>query len=154
MSIISRIYFPLPGQLGLNTLAKDGPTVEVEISITTILQQNFQAKDLAIPTPVKGTALIDTGATISCIDDTVASKLGINPTGQINSGGMAGSSKRNLYPAKLTILAGNQRWQFESTGVIGVNIIYMGLIALIGRDFLSKGIMVYNGFLGIVDLCI
>ena len=153
MPIISRIYHS-SGQLGPNSLAKDGPRVEVEISITTVLQQNFQAKNLPIPNPVKGTALIDTGAAISCIDDTVASGLGINPTGQTNSGGMAGPSVRNSYSAKLTLLAGNQRWQFESTRVIGVNIVNQGLIALIGRDFLSRGMMVYSGFLGIVDLSI
>ena len=67
---------------------------------------------------------------------------------------MSGYSHRNSYTAKLAIIAGNQRWQFESARVMGVNIINQGLIALIGRDFLSKGMMVYSGFLGIVDLSI
>ena len=108
MSIISRIY-PSSNKLGPDNLAKDGPRIDVEVSITTELQQYFQSKNLPVPAPVKGMALIDTGATISCIDDTIASKLGINPTGRINSGGMSGSSVRNSYPVKLTILAGNQR---------------------------------------------
>ncbi|HII83210.1 MAG TPA: hypothetical protein HA269_08135 [Ferroplasma sp.] len=153
MPIISKIYHS-SGQLGPNVLAKGGPKVEVEISLASALQQALQANKTVIPSPVKGEALIDTGAQISCIDDTVASKLGISPTGQIHCGGMAGSSVRNLYSAKLTIVEGNQRWQFESASIIGVDIIKQGLVALIGRDFLGKGMMVYSGFLGIVDLSI
>lgn len=110
------------------------------------------SKNLPVPAPVKGMALIDAGTTLSFIDDTLASKLGINPTGRINSGGMRGSSVGNSYPVKLTILAGNQRWTFETTRALGVNIVSQGLIALIGRDFLSKGIMIYSGFMGIIDL--
>lgn len=135
-------------------MAKVGPKVEVEISLTSALQQTLQANKTMIPGPVKGEALIDSGAQISCIDDTVASKLGINSIGQIQGGWMAGSSIRNLFSAKLTIVEGNQRWQFESASVMGVDIIKQGLVALIGRNFLSKGMMVYSGFLGIVDLSI
>lgn len=153
MPIISKIYSS-SGQLGPNVLAKDGPKVDVEISITTALQQYLQSSKEVIPNPIKGEALIDTGAQISCIDDTVASKLGIHPTGQIPGRGMAGSSVRNSYSAKLIILHANQRWQFESTRIMGVNIIEQGLVALIGRDFLSKGMMTYSGFSGIVDLSI
>ena len=153
MPIISKIYHS-SGQLGPDVLAREGPRVEVEVFVSTVLQQFLQNNNNKIPSPIKGLALVDTGAQISCIDDTVATKLGISPSGQIHGSGMSGYSPRNSYSAKLAIIAANQRWQFESAKVMGVDIINQGLIALIGRDFLSKGMMTYSGFMGIVDLSI
>ena len=98
---------------------------------------------------------MDTGAAISCIDDQVAITLGIKPTGTVNGHGMSGASARNLYSVQITIVAGTQqRWNYESPRIMVVDISKQGLIALIGRDFLRNGMMVYGGFSGIVDLSI
>ena len=154
MPILSRIYHS-SGKLSPDILAKSGPIVDVEISIPKALLTFLQQNNKNIPAPVKGQALVDTGAAISCVDDQVAVALGIKPNGTVNGHGRSGASVRNLYSTQITIEAGlQQKWNFESTRIMGVNISKQGLIALIGRDFLRNGMMVYSGFSGIVDLSI
>ena len=98
---------------------------------------------------------MDTGAAISCIDDQVAITLGIKPTGTVNGHSMSGAPVRNLYSVQITIVASpQQRWNYGSPRIVGVDISKQGLIALIGWDFLRNGMMVYSGFSGIVDLSI
>ena len=79
--------------------------------------------------------------------------MNVKPTGIVRGHGMSGGSNRNLYPAQIAIVVGpQQKWTFESTRIMGVDIQKQGLIALIGRDFLRNGMMIYSGFSGIVDL--
>ena len=151
MPITAKIY-TTTGQLGPTDLARDGPRFEVEVGITNALQTHLQQKNMPVPNPVKGMGLIDTGAAVSCIDDAIATQLGIKPTGTTNAHGMSGPSVRNLYSARITILAGAQKWNYDSTRIMGVNINKQGLIALIGRDLLGKGILVYSGYSGVVEL--
>ncbi len=81
--------------------------------------------------------------------------LGIKPTGTVNGHGMSGTSVRNFYSAQIAIVVSpQQKWNFESTRIMGVDISKQGLIALIGGDFLRNVLMVYSGFSGIVDLSI
>ena len=83
-------------------MAKSGPIVDVEISIPKALLTFLQQNNQNIPTPVKGQALVDTGAAISCVDDQVAVALGIKPNGTVNGHGMSGASVRNLYSTQIS----------------------------------------------------
>jgi hypothetical protein len=152
MPIISRIYHS-SGKLTPDLLAKDGPIVDIEVAVPNILRDYLTKNKLNVPETVKGKGLINTGAAVSCIDDSVAIKLNVKPTGIVRGHGMSGESNRNLYSAQIAIVAGpQQKWTFESTRIMGVDIQKQGLIALIGRDFLRNGMMIYSGFSGIVDL--
>lgn len=151
MPIISRIYHS-SGNLAPDLLAKEGPIVDIEVAVPNILRDYMTKNKLEVPEAVKGKGLIDTGAAVSCIDDSVAIKLNVKPTGMVKGHGMSGESNRNLYSAQIAIVTGPQRWAYESTRIMGVDIQKQGLIALIGRDFLRNGMMIYSGFSGIVDL--
>jgi hypothetical protein len=152
MPIISKIYHS-SGKLTPDLLAKDGPIVDLEIAVPNILRDYLVKNNKNIPEVVKGKGLIDTGAAVSCIDDSIATKLNVKPTGVARGHGMSGESIRNLYSVQISIVAApQQKWTFESTRIMGVEIEKQGLIALIGRDFLRNGIMIYSGFSGIVDL--
>jgi len=79
------------------------------------------------------------------------SNLGVNPIGIVTSGTPAGQVLHSLYPAHFTFPSTNIEIDFAS--VVGVDlsgqfINGQQLIALIGRDVLSMGILVYNGTAG------
>jgi hypothetical protein len=58
-----------------------GPLLQVEISIPSALEQLLAAQNQPIPSPKTGWALIDTGATRTCVDAKTVSALGVNPIG-------------------------------------------------------------------------
>ena len=79
------------------------------------------------------------------------SHLGVNPIGVVTAGTPAGQVLHSLYPAHFMFPATNIEIDFAS--VVGVDLtgqIINGqqLIALIGRDVLSMGLLVYNGTMG------
>ncbi len=67
MPILSKVY-PASGKIGPDILAKDRPIIDVEISISKTLRAFLQQHNQQIPASVKGKALVDTGAAISCSD--------------------------------------------------------------------------------------
>ena len=66
----NRVSLP-PGQ----ALYQSGPIIEVVLAVPTALAQKLAAAGRPIPKPVNGLALLDTGATNSCIDEDVARNL-------------------------------------------------------------------------------
>ncbi len=77
--------------------------------------------------------------------------LGVNPIGVVISATAAGQVPHSLFPAHFTFPVAGIDLDFSA--VVGVDLsgqIISGqqLIALIGRDVLSRGIFVYNGPLG------
>ena len=79
------------------------------------------------------------------------SQLGVNPIGVVTSGTAAGPVPHNLFPAHFTFPAAGIDLDFSAAvgvDLTGHNINGQQLIALIGRDVLSRGIFVYNGLLG------
>lgn len=79
------------------------------------------------------------------------SNLGVNPIGITTNHTPAGQVLHSLYPAHFTFPATKLEVDFAS--VVGVDLsgqIINGqqLIALIGRDVLSMGILIYNGTAG------
>jgi hypothetical protein len=145
---------PDPGggqRLSPSLLSRHGPTLQVSISIPQVLAALYTTQQIPLPSPITGTALIDTGAMKSCVHGSVMRNLGVNAIGVITSLTAAGPALQNLYPAHFTFPATNIEIEFSS--VVGADLsgqIINGqqLIALIGRDVLSLGILVYNGSLG------
>ena len=93
--------------------------------------------------PVVGWALIDTGATVTCIDQKAAQKAGLRIVG---TGPVASATHSNevvpIFAAQL-IFEGLKSW--DATTAYGANLEPSGLIALIGRDVLAGCMFVYNG---------
>jgi hypothetical protein len=138
-------------------LAQHGPFLEVLISIPQALAELYTRENKTIPPPKSGFALIDTGATKSCVHAAIMQALGVNPIGIVTSGTAAGQATHNLYPAHFTFPAANINIDFSS--VVGVNltgqeVMNKPIIALIGRDVLAMGIFVYNGHVGTFSIAI
>jgi len=133
------------------TLANLGPVLAVSVSIPQALADLYTRQQIPLPSPITGVALIDTGATRSCVHSPIMSNLGVNPIGVVTSGTAAGPVPHNLFPAHFTFPAA--RIDIDFAAVVGVDLagqIINGqqLISLIGRDVLSMGIFVYNGPMG------
>ena len=108
---------------------------------------------------MSGVALIDTGATGTCVHEPVLQQLGLNPIGATNSGTAAGQTRHNLYPARLEFPADGIDREFNS--VVGVNLTGQSvtvnnathpIIALIGRDVMKDWVLIYNGVGGVVTI--
>jgi len=143
---------PVPGGL-----LRNGPVLPVEIAVPSALSRFLSARNQQIPGPVAGFALIDTGATRSCVDNQVISSLNVNPIGITTLGTARGRSQHHLYPAKFSFPA--MRFEIEFGSVVGVDLSGQGvgkmqIIALIGRDVLSRCILIYHGIKGSFSLAL
>jgi hypothetical protein len=137
-------------------LAVNGPIVQVQIEVPLALAAFLQQNNEPIPSPVDGMALIDTGASITSIDESVFIKLGINPVGAAQVGTASGRHTQSTFPARV-VFPGTNLPTLDAPRALGCNlsgqsVIDRPLIALIGRDLLSSCVLVYNGTLGLFSL--
>ncbi len=133
-------------------LANQGPRIPVVLALPDQLVEEFTKQNQAIPAPISGWALIDTGAGHTCIDEGVATKLKL-PI--VNKATMASAShpetEANVYPVKFLIP--NLLPDRNTPLVIGAPLDVQGLVALIGRDALTCFHLTYNGGAGEFTLC-
>ena len=104
---------------------------------------NLQEKSVA--------ALVDTGATESCIDSGLAMQLGLPIVNQLLVAGVSGQLQVNMHLAQILI----PPLKFTIYGAFaGVHLAGGGQrhLALIGRTFLQNFVMIYNGRTGEVDI--
>ncbi len=125
-----------------------GPLLTVTVSVLDQQADIRRRRGDEIPV-VEGLALIDSGASATCIDDEVAMRAGLPAVDTARMSSASGPSEVSVYAGKITLV---QRGSTSSDVVaiqtlraLGVNINGQGIIALIGRDILNSCIMIYNG---------
>jgi len=125
-------------------LVQRGPVIPVVISPDPAFAAALQAVNKPIPQPVTGFALVDTGATTTCIDGTIAQQMGLAPSGTAKLSSASHQATDCLtYPVQLHFPAWNVALQ--SPKAMGVTIANQGIIVLVGRDLLQNCVFVYNG---------
>jgi predicted aspartyl protease len=131
-------------------LAKRGPLIQLSIGLfLEIAKHNASAGKTNVP-PVTGMGLIDTGAGSTCIDEDVARRLNLPVVNVVKLTSATHSDVlRNVYPVTFDI-PGIQ--QVDCPLAIGVPLQSQGIIALIGRDILSKAALFYNGPTGQITI--
>lgn len=144
------------------SLVMAGPLVRAAFSVPEILAEKLQQAGRPVPQPVHGEMLIDTGATSTCISETVANELGLKPVGFAETYGAGGLHKNPLFETRLQLgLANNPKKAVEicfedrTMGIPkldepGKNVkSYDGrtarIIGLLGRDFLQNCKLEYDG---------
>ena len=104
-----------------------------------------------LPPPVRGFAMIDTGAAITCVDQSAAERAGLVA---VDSGLITSVTHEAevapVFMCKLDFTG----WglSLPRLRVLGANLSSQGLVALIGRDALSSCIFIYNGLDGSFSL--
>ena len=126
-----------------NLFQQVGPVLAVQIEVPQALAKQLAAQGQAVPQPVTGFALVDTGATISAVDQNVIGQLGVSTIGLANMGTAGGPQQQNLYPIRMVLTQLAFPLEFEA--VPGAALAGTGFIALLGRDVLTRMILIYDG---------
>lgn len=143
-------------QVGAN-----GPVLDAFIGVSGPRLAALTAASQPVPSPVPIRALVDTGASCTCIDPSVLQSLGLQPTGTVSvntpSTG-ATPHTADQYDVGLVIPPGNippgaQPLHFPTIPVVAAELLAgQGFHALIGRDILDQCVLIYNGGIGAFTL--
>jgi len=134
-------------------LQQRGPCVQVSITLEPTVAQALVQRGERLPSPVTGLALIDTGASVTCIDAQAARQLGLAAVNvvQMASASQA-STEQNVYAIQIEIVGFPIR--IQSLGAVEAELSAQGLVLLIGRDALQMCTLFYNGPAGEFVLCV
>jgi predicted aspartyl protease len=142
------------GRTGRQLLIAHGPTLEVDVGYDEKFDYATKANvGMNIPESAAKNvfALIDTGASDSCIDDDLAQSLNLPLIDRADVSGVGGAHKLSVYSAHIDIpsLAVTQWGRFTGVKLQAGG---QGHQVLIGRTLLAGVIMVYDGRDGSVKL--
>lgn len=128
-----------------------GPALHAEIFIPQALAAVLQQTQQPLPVPHVGLVLIDTGASISAVDEQVLQGLGLSPTGVIQVVTPSGSAQQPQYDCEISF-PGTPIPTLPFNSVAGSQLSGLGYSALLGPDVLRYFQLVYNGFEGMWTL--
>lgn len=140
-------------------LSPSGPLVDAFVSVSQARAAALMAENppQTVATPRQIRALIDTGASNTCVDPSVLTALGLTPTGTVSvvtptTGATPVECKQ--YDVGLVIPAPNGAPFVVGTIAVTEHefLNAQGFHALIGRDILSRCLFGYNGALGLFTL--
>src|SRR3990172_11027351 len=144
MPIFNSFYLTKDRSPNPHAIRIKGPIIPVEIFLPNVLVSSIEKEGKVIRTPVTGHALIDTGASISAVDQDIIQSFGINPIGSSQVHTPSGNSIQFLYSLQFSF-PGTPLPKIDFGAVLGSILRPQGIIALFGRDILSMFVLVYNG---------
>lgn len=129
------------------SLIQRGPVVQVTVSVGQALAQQILQKTGSLPPPESGLALIDTGATSTCIDDAAAQRLQLPAIDVVTVASAShAATKQNVYPIQIEVVG--LPITIDAPRAIGAPLEAQGILVLIGRDVLQHTVLIYNGLTG------
>jgi len=132
-----------------NELRVRGPRVPVVISLHNAFAKAMQDAGKSIPAPVSGFGLIETGCSVTGIEQSVAAQLGLVPIGTAPFRTAGGPTSCPQYAFALTI---PYLPPISCAQGVGFDLSGQGILALIGMDVLSHCLLVVNGIDGSFNL--
>jgi hypothetical protein len=125
-----------------------GPVIDVQISPTAPVIKAMRNAGVAVPLPIKLSALIDTGTSRSVIQSGLAQKLGLSPVGTR----LVNTPSSHDFRCDRYLL----RLVFSPTAGLIVPVAFdasfieaplkgMSIQCLLGRDFLANAVLTYVG---------
>lgn len=123
-----------------------GPTIQVLVGVAPLAGE---AVSLKIEGGREVLALIDTGASTSCISDPLAQELGLTPIDRQEMMGVGGPKEHLLYLGMISV---PQLGTVSKGRFVGVDMGESQPIIL-GRDFLRGCVLIYHGPAGTITIC-
>ena len=129
-------------------LGHEGGAVDLLIGVSYPRADALRAANLPIPPPVPIRAIIDPGASATCVEAGALQSLGLVSTGTIS---MTTPSTGNVpvvcnqYDVSLTVVHPNVQMTLPALAIVECQPLGGTIQALIGRDFLSVCLFVYDG---------
>jgi len=128
-------------------VTQSGPILSAAVGVSEARAAALTAADQPIPPLVPIRALVDTGASCTCVDPSVLAALSLTPTGSVSvntpSTGATPHSA-DQYDVGLAIPNGTPL-VLQTIPVVAAELLPQGFHALIGRDILDQCLLVYNG---------
>ena len=137
-------HFTLP-------LDDKGPILNVLLTVSEAREAALVKLGQGVPEGVVAKGLVDTGASCTCVDPSVIQSLEISPSGEarmFTPSTVDGAVPTYQYDLGLYIYAQTVEnpYKVRNLPVVEAPLLQQqGFHALIGRDVLSKCILVYNG---------
>jgi len=138
-------------QLSLPVIEPRGPIIQIAVGASKAHADILTSLGEPVPRPFLLNALIDTGASCSCIDPAVVKELGWQPTGVAHILSPSTDSKPVIclqYDVSIQLVHPTMNRMFHNIQVAECELKEFGFHALIGRDILRACILIYNGEIG------
>ena len=138
--------------INLQMTPGDGPLIDIFVGVSFPRRDALKTAGQVSPNPIRARALIDTGASCSCVDPTILQPLGLAPTGSQSvitpSTGPQGHIA-NQYDVCIMIIKSAQQYLLVPSLPIVEAVLHLppvqGIQALIGRDVLANCLLIYDG---------
>ena len=132
-------------------IAAGGPLIDLLVSVSSPRRDALTKAGLPVPNPVSLRALIDTGASGTCIDPTIIQQLGMPPSGStlIHTPSTSGAPHPcNQYDVSLIFVHPKITFTFHALPVVETSLASQGIQGLLGRDVLAECLFIYDGASG------
>ena len=124
-------------------LENNGPTIPVDVLVSTALEASLRSLNQMVPDATKAGALIDTGSTVTVIRQGIAQTLGLEPVNTVRiKTASSTEAAQDVYSIQLVLPNGAAA---ELTQAVEMPLQDQGIDVLIGRDILAKSVFVYLG---------
>jgi hypothetical protein len=129
------------------------PMVEIAVAVPAARARAIRQSGQAVPQPLHLSALLDTGASRTCIDHQVRQSLNLRRFSTLTistpTAGAPAAATRFLYRVNLVVLhpSGNPQLHLARNAftVVALPLTHMGTDVLIGRDLLALCRFLYDG---------
>jgi len=137
-----------------------GPQINVDVLPPTVVEKWAKSRNVKIIKVSKIPALLDSGASVTGIDSEMLQRLQYPPIGITNLSSPSGTMKTSIYMVRLIIPSQADpgfprnipRIVMDNVRVIAVNLSNQPYKILLGRDILSKVVLIYNGPQALITL--
>jgi hypothetical protein len=129
-------------------LTPEGPVLTLVIGVSKPRADALLAAGLPVPSSVQIRALIDTGASSTCVEDGALQSLSLVPSGAISITTPSTGSNPvtcNQYDVGVFVVHPVIALGLDTMPIIECQALGGGIQALLGRDFLALCLFVYDG---------
>jgi len=127
-----------------------GACLATEVHLPPLVAEALAKEGTPVPTSKGGLALLDTGATMTCVHEPLLTDLGLKPVGVVTSGTAAGPVQQSVYMVRLIfpVLGWTVDLQVAGVDLTGQTPPLdppQPIIALLGRNLLTQCVLIWNG---------